>query len=331
MSNLSQPGAKGNVPGPARPAGARPRLAPVRRTRVSRRQLKQWLWGYLFVSPVVLGLLIFTLWPMLMSLYYSFTKYDLLSPPRWIGINNYLWLFSDRPDAKFLGSLWVTVKYSLISVPLNMLVSLLLALVLNQELRGVSFYRAVFYIPAMVPIVAAAILFSDLYNVKYGIINSALRAVGLPPSTWATRSDTALQALIIMNLWGVGAGTVIWLAGLKGVPRELYEAASIDGANLFQRIRSITIPLISPVIFFNLIMGIITALQSFANAYVLTSGGPENATMFSVLYVFNLAFKEFAMGRAAAVAWVLFALIGLLTLVVFKTSGWVYYDGEARQ
>ena len=163
-------------------------------------------------------------------------------------LDNYVWLFADRPDAKFLGSLWVTVNFADL-VPLNLLVSLLLALVLNQELRGVSFYRAVFYVPVMVPIVAAGILFADLYNVKYGIINNTLRAVGLPPSTWATRSETALQALIIMNLWGVGAGTVIWLAGLKSVPRELYEAASIDGANLLQRLRSITIPMITPVSF----------------------------------------------------------------------------------
>ena len=249
MSNLSQSGAQQEATVQAPGGAAQAGRARARPARPNRRQVNQWLWGYLFVSPVVLGLLIFTLWPMLMSLYYSFTKYDLLSPPRWIGLDNYVWLFADRPDAKFLASLWVTVKYSLISVPLNLLVSLLLALVLNQELRGVSFYRAVFYVPVMVPIVAAGILFADLYNVKYGIINNTLRAVGLPPSTWATRSETALQALIIMNLWGVGAGTVIWLAGLKSVPRELYEAASIDGANLLQRLRSITIPMITPVIF----------------------------------------------------------------------------------
>lgn len=305
-------------------------VARPRRARVSRRKINQWLWGYLFVSPVVLGLLIFTLWPMLLSLYYSFTRYDLLSPPRWVGLANYQWLVADRPDAKFLTSLWVTARYALISVPLNMLISLVLALVLNQNLRGISFYRAVFYIPAMVPVVAAGILFSDLYNVKYGILNSLLNAVGLPSSTWASSAETALGALVVMNLWTVGAGTVIWLAGLKGVPQELYEAAHIDGANLVQRVWSITLPLISPVIFYNLIMGIIGALQSFANAFVLTSGGPENSTLFAVLYIYNLAFKDFQMGRAAAVAWVLFALIALLTGIVFKTSNWVYYEGEAR-
>lgn len=291
-----------------------------------RRRLRRWLPGYLFVSPVVLGLLLFTLYPMLTSLYYSFTRYDVLSPPRWVGADNYARLVG---DPTFWTSVGVTVRYALIAVPLGLVLSGLLSLLLNRALRGISLYRALFYIPVVVPTVATAVLFSDLFNVRYGLANAVLRGLGLPDYTWITRPETALNSVIVMSLWTIGGSTIIWLAGLRSIPSYLYDAAAVDGAGPIRRLWHITIPMLTPVIFFNLVLGIIDSLQMFVQVYVLTNGGPANSTLFIMLNIFREGFSHFRMGYASAMSWVLFVAILGLTLLVFRTSGrWVYYESD---
>lgn len=302
------------------------RMPPGRPMRsVSRRQLGRWMTGYLFVLPVILGLALFTVYPMLMSLYFSFTSYDILSSPRWAGLDNYRRLLGDET---FWTSLRVTIRYAAISVPLGLTLSGLLAVLLNQPLRGIAVYRAIFYIPVIVPPIAAALLFADVYDMHYGLANWVLTRIGLPRYTWISRPETALNALIIMSLWGIGGGTIVWLAGLRAIPRYLYEAAEVDGAGRLRRFWHVTVPMLTPIIFFNLVLGVIGSLQMFTQAYVMTDGGPANATLFLVLNIFREGFVHLRMGYAAALAWVLFAIIGLLTAIIFWTNSWVYYEGE---
>lgn len=295
---------------------------------LSRKQVREWTTGYLFIMPVILGLLVFTLYPMAMSLYYSFTKFDILSPPHWIGLSNYQRLFA---DPLFWTSLSVTFRYALISVPLNLILSGLLSILLNQPVKGITIYRTIFYIPVVVPIIVTAMLFKDLYDADFGIINGILNAIGLPGYTWVSRPETALNSLIVMNFWQIGAGTIVWLAGLRSIPQYLYEAARVDGAGVLYRLWHITIPMLTPVIFFNLVLGVIGGLQAFLQSYVLTSGGPDNSTLFIVLNIFNQAFVNFRTGYAAANAWVLFLIIAILTAIIFRTSGWVYYEGGEKR
>ncbi len=265
--------------------------------------------------------------PMLLSLYYSFTSYDILSPPKWTGLENFRTLFADDT---FWISLRVTFRYALISVPLGLILSGLLSILLLRPLRGISIYRAIFYIPVVVPPVATAILFADLYSVRYGVANFLLRSLGLPEYTWVSRPETALNALIVMSLWGIGASTIIWLAGLQSIPGSLYDAAKVDGASPLRRFWHVTVPMLTPVIFFNLVIGVITSLQTFIQVFVLTAGGPANSTLFIVLKIYQEGFQNFQMGYASAIAWVFFVIILLLTVLIFRTSGWVYYEGETR-
>ena len=293
----------------------------------SRRKVQGWLTGYLFVLPVILGLIFFTMGPMLLSLYYSFTSYDILTPPKWTGLENFRRLFTDDT---FWISLRVTFRYALISVPLGLILSGLLSILLLRPLRGISIYRAIFYIPVVVPPVATAILFADLYSVRYGVANYLLRSLGLPEYTWVSRPETALNALIVMSLWGIGASTIIWLAGLQSIPTSLYDAAKVDGASPLRRFWHVTVPMLTPVIFFNLVIWVITSLQTFIQVFVLTAGGPANSTLFIVLKIYQEGFQNFQMGYASAIAWVFFVIILLLTVLIFRTSGWVYYEGETR-
>lgn len=291
------------------------------------RKLQGWLTGYLFVMPVILGLAFFTVGPMLLSFYYSFTDYDILTPPRWTGLENFRRLFADET---FWISLRVTFRYALVSVPLGLILSGLLSILLHRPLQGISIYRAIFYIPVVVPPVATAILFADLYSVRYGFANFVLRSLGLPEYTWISRPETALNALIVMSLWGIGASTIIWLAGLQSIPSQLYDAAKVDGANPLRRFWHVTVPMLTPVIFFNLVIGVITSLQTFVQVFVLTAGGPANSTFFIVLKIYQEGFQNFQMGYASAIAWVFFVIILLLTVLIFRTSGWVYYEGATR-
>jgi multiple sugar transport system permease protein len=285
--------------------------------------------GYLFIMPVVLGLLIFTFGPMLASLYFSLTDYPILRSPEWIGLQNYIKLFTQ--EKYFWKSVQVTVIYAVFSVTLGIIGSFILALFLNQKLKGIAFFRTAFYMPVIVPVVASAVLWSWMLNPDYGLINAILKGLGLPTSRWLASPESALPSLILMSLWGIGAGMIIYLAGLQGIPESLYEAGKIDGANSRQLFFYVTLPLMTPTIFFNVVIGLIGAMQIFTEAFLMTAGGPLHATYFYGLMVYERAFKFFQMGMASAMAWVLGIVIMLLTLLVFKSSAlWVFYESEVK-
>jgi len=288
----------------------------------ARRQLV----GYLFIAPWLIGFLVFTAGPFLASVYLSFTKYDILSPPQWVGIANYQSLLRDDP--LFWKSLLVTIRYGLVAVPLGTCGAVMLALLLNLEVKGIAVFRTIFYLPSIVPTVATSMVFIWLLNPQIGLINSLLRNFGIVGPAWLSDARWAPWTLVFMALWGVGGGMVIYLAGLKDIPMYLYEAAIIDGANAFTRMRLITLPMLTPVIFFNVVMGVIGAFQYFTQAYILTQGGPEESTTFYALYLFNRAWRYLDMGYASAMAWVLFLIVVVVTSALFRTqSKWVHYGG----
>ncbi len=304
-----------------------PRLSVQRPARrASRRQRIEALNAYIFMAPAILGLLLFTLGPMAASFLLSFTEYNILTDPRWNGLANYEKLFNDK---LFWQSLRVSAIYSIVSVPLGLTVALGLALLLNHKMRGIMVFRSVYYLPTVISGVGVAMLWRWLFNGDFGIINILLRGVGIRGPNWLFDETWALAALIIASLWGVGGTMLIFLAGLQGIPQELYEAAEIDGAGRWRQFTSITLPMISHVTFFNLVLGVIGALQVFTDAYVITGGGPNNATLFLSVYLYRHAFQYLNFGYAAAVAWVLFLIVLALTLLVFKSSPlWVYYESE---
>jgi len=288
--------------------------------------------GLGFISPWLFGFLIFTLYPIFASLYYSFCDYRVLTPPHWVGIRNYVELFTDKEY--FLQSLWNTV-FMFIELPLALAIGLAIALLLNQKLRGMAFFRTLYYIPSVVPTVASAILWLWLLNPDYGLVNKTLAWFHLPVSSWLTDRVWAKPGFIVMDLWSVGGSMIIYLAALQGVPVHLYEAADLDGARSWDKLRHVTLPAISPVIFFNLILGVIGTFQYFTQAFVMggggTAGGPANATLFYALYLYQNAFQYFRMGYACAMAWTLFALTLGASFVVFRSSArWVYYEGGDR-
>jgi multiple sugar transport system permease protein len=293
----------------------------------NRHRTRQNLLGYLFVSPWLIGFLTFTAWPFLQSIYLSFTRYNIVTPAKWVGGANYKMLLTQ--DELFWKSAWVTVKYAAISVPLAIVAGVALALLLNVNVKGMTVFRTLFYLPSIVPTVATSVLFIWLLNPNIGLVNKLFGIVGIQGPAWLNTSPWAFYSLVFMALWGVGGSMVIYLAGLKDVPIPLYEAATIDGANAFSKMRHITLPMITPVIFFNLVMGIIGAFQTFTQAYVITpGGGPQDSTYFYSLYLYNRAWKYLDMGYASAMAWMLFLVIAVLTLVVFRTQKrWVHYGG----
>jgi multiple sugar transport system permease protein len=282
--------------------------------------------GYLFIMPVVLGLIIFVFGPMIASAYFSFTEYNILKSPEWIGFRNYVDMFS-RPNLRVLDSLWITILYALTSVPLVLIMALIAALLLNQKLRGMYIYRTLLYIPTIVPIVASVFVFAWLLSPSRGLVNAALDAVGLPRGTWLSEPNTALATLVMLALWGIGPSMVIFLAGLQGIPEELYEAGKIDGANGPSLFWHITLPQLTPTVFYLLITGMIGAFQYFVPAFVLTQGGPLYSTYFYNLNLYEKAFRWQFMGLASAMAWFLFAIVMILTLILFRSSdAWVHYE-----
>lgn len=285
--------------------------------------------GYLFIMPVVLGLLIFTIGPMIASFYFSFTKFPILKSPEWVGFGNYIKMLTK--EKYFWQAVKVTVTYAVTAVPLGILGSFLLALLLDQRLKGIAFFRTCFYMPTIVPALASAVLWGWLLNPDYGLVNAILRRLSLPTSTFLSDPKTALGSLVLMSLWGVGGGMVIYLAGLQSISQQLYEAGKIDGANAFQLFRHITMPLMTPTIFFNLVMGLIGAFQYFTGAFVLTAGGPLFSTYFYNLMLYERAFKWVQMGMASAMAWFLLVVVLILTLLVFRSSSmWVFYETEVK-
>ncbi len=293
--------------------------------------------GLLFAAPWILGFLGLVAYPIVKSIYYSFCSFDAISPPHWIGTENYRMLFTE--DELFWRSLWNTLYMIVFGLPVGLLASLALAFLLNLKVRGMAFYRTIYYLPSITPIVAASALWMWLLNPQIGLVNEivngfgdALRAIGLPGPKgpgWLIDPAWAKPALIFMGLWGAGGGMLIYLAGLQDVPEALYEAADLDGASSWKKLRHITLPMLSPIIFFNLVMGLIHSFQYFTQVYVMTGGGPQDSTLFYALHLFNNAFLNFKMGYASAMAWILFIITLACTLVVFKTSGrWVYYSGD---
>ncbi len=296
---------------------------------------KEAIWFYIIVSPWIIGFLIFTVGPILASVYLSLTSWDLFNPPKFIGFNNYVRLFTKDPI--FWKAVGNTLFFALISIPLSMVFSVGIAYLLNKPLRGMTFFRTLFYIPATVPIVASSLLFKWMLAPDAGLINRFLALFGIDGPAWLLDPDWVKPALILMSLWSVGAGVVLLLAGMRGIPNEFYEAAAIDGASGSQQFFSITLPMLSPVIFFNLVMGLIDALKTFSQIYIMTStggspGGPNNASLMIVPYLFDNAFRFYKMGYASAIAWLLFALIMVFTVLVFRSSSaWVYYESEVRR
>ncbi len=283
---------------------------------------------YILISPWFIGFLIFLAYPMLRSLYLSFTSYNLLSPPEWIGLRNFERIFN---DPRFWQSLKVTLLYAFGSVPGGTLIALALAMVLSQKLRGVNVWRTIFFIPSILSSIAVAVLWLFIFRPEGGLMNMVLGVFGIQGPDWLLSEQWALPALIIMSWWSVGGQIVIYLAGLKGIPETLYEAAEIDGANSWNKFRSVTLPMLSPTIFFNVVLAIIGALQIFDAGYVLTRGGPNDATLFYMLNLYEHAFRMARMGYASALAWILFIIImGITLLVVRSSSVWVYYEAEVR-
>lgn len=283
--------------------------------------------GLAFLSPWIVGFTAFTLLPIVLSLYFSFCNYSLLQPPVFRGLNNYKFMVH---DTVFWVSVRNTAYYAILALPLGLILALALAIMLNQKVRGLSIYRTIIFLPSLVPAVASAMLWLWLLNAKLGLINLFLQGVGIVhPPNWLQTTSWAMPALVLMSLWGVGNTVIIYLAGLQDVPRELYEAAGLDGAGAWGKLVHVTIPSLSPVIFFNLIMGIIGTLQIFAQPFIMTAGGPAHATYFFTYYLFDNAFVYLKMGLASAMAWVQLLVILALTAIAFWTSKhWVHYSGK---
>jgi multiple sugar transport system permease protein len=305
------------------------------RTRLTPGARREALTFYICVSPWIIGFLVFTLGPILASLYLSFTRWDMITPPILVGFRNYIAMFAGDPD--FWQSLKVTVFYTAISVPLRLTTALLLAMLLNEATRGVGIFRTVFYLPSIVASVAAAVLWAWILNPRFGPVNGFLGLFGIIGPSWFTNPKTALWGLIIMSAWGVGGEMLIFLAGLKSIPKHLYEAAEVDGAGRLSKFWNITIPMLSPTIFFNLIMSLIGSFRTFDSAYIIstarggTAGSPLNSTLFYMIHLYRNAFQWQKMGYATALAWVLFLLILILTMIAIRSSElWVYYEAERK-
>ena len=282
--------------------------------------------GYLFVSPWLIGLLVFTAGPMLVSLFLAFTDYRAVGTPHFVGLANFERLLGDR---LFWKSLYNTSYYTFIGVPLFLLTSLVYALALNTKVRGQSVYRTIYYLPSVMPGVANALIWVWIFNPEFGFANVVLHWLGLPPLGWFSDPDLAKPSFILMGLWGAGPSTLIFLAALQGIPDALYEAATIDGAGAWARFTKITIPMLTPSIFFNLIIGMIGSFQVFTTAYVATGGGPINATLFYVLYLYEMAFQSFWMGYACMLAWILVLVVLVFTTIQVRSARhWVYYEAE---
>ncbi len=299
-------------------------------------QRRQALWrdasGYLFLMPWLLGFLIFSLGPVLASLYLSFTNFNLLTPPRWAGMVNYVNMFTE--DERFYKSLKVTFTYMIFEVPLKLAFALGVAMLLDKGIRGAGLYRALFYVPSLLGgSVAIAVLWRQLFE-RNGLVNQVLNwGFNYQGPSWISDPSTSLYTLVLLAVWQFGSPMIIFLAGLRQVPQDLYEAASIDGAGAWRKFYKITLPILAPVIFFNMVLQMIEGFKAFTPAYVVSggTGGPIDSTLFYTLYLYEEAFSHFRMGYASALAWVLLIIIGFFTALSFLTSRyWVYYEDDAK-
>jgi multiple sugar transport system permease protein len=299
-----------------------------RRFRLSALRRQEAFCGYLAILPWLLGFLIFTAGPMIYSAYLVFTKWELLTPPRWIGLANFRFLLLDKT---FRTAMWNTTMYTVLSVPLQLAVALGVALLLNLNVRGKNWYRAIIFLPSQTPIVASALLWFFIYSPTYGLANVLMDVLGLPQQRWLWDINLVKPALIVMAVWSFGGAMIIFLAGLQNVPQSLYEAAEIDGAGVTAKFWHITIPMISPTIFFNLVIGLIGAFQVFTPVFVMTRGGPGTSSMMIGMLIYRHGFEQFNMGYASLLAWVLFIVVMILTLIQFLVARrWVHYEGDTR-
>lgn len=286
------------------------------------------LTGYLFAAPAILGFLFFNAGPMLASLYFSFTDYSVSGGAHFIGLGNFVNIFGGN-DPYFYKSLSVTSYYVALSVPLQIAYAFLLAVLLNQNIKCRSAFRTIFYLPSIVPAVALSMIWLWILDPDLGLANEILRFIGLPTSRWIFEEATVIPTLAAMSVWTTGGTTVIFLASLQNIPRHLFEAIEIDGGNAFHKFRNITIPIMTPIIFFNLIMAMIGGFQVFSQAFIMTAGGPNNASLFYVFYLYREAFQYQRLGSSCAIAWVLFVIIMAITALLFKSSdSWVYYENK---
>lgn len=285
--------------------------------------------AYAFILPWIIGFVVFIGGPIVASFGLSFFRWKMIAPPRFLGLTHYINMVTT--DELFRIAIWVTFKFVVISVPIGQILALGLALLLNQRVRFLGFWRTAFYLPAVISGVAGSVIWMWMYHPELGIVNHSLQLLGLEGRNWLYDKPLVLGSLIVKSLWNIGVPMVIYLAALQGLPQRLYEAADIDGAGEMSKFFSITLPLISSAIFFNLVMGIITAVQTFAEPYVMTRGGPDNATLFLGLHLYQSAFHFLKMGYASAMAWIMFLLIFGLTVFQFRLADrWVYYEGGAR-
>lgn len=302
------------------------RLGRIRLTPSQRRTVV----GYIFISPFILGFLFWFLIPALASVYLTFQRWNLISPPRYVGFDNIEQLFADPLLPQ---SLKATFLFTFLSVPLNLALGFFLAVLINRSFRGIAIFRTIYYLPSIVPAIATALLWAWMFNTEFGLVNVIITALGGPKIPWLQSTTWAIPAFIILSLWGAGSTMIIFLAGLQGIPDIYYEAAEIDGAGPWAKLRHVTLPIMSPVIFFNLVLGLINGFQSFTIVYLITggTGGPENATLFLVLYIYRTAFRNMNMGYAATVSWVLFLILMILSYIIFRYLGSrVYYENPGQ-
>ena len=288
--------------------------------------------GYLFISPWLIGFIVFFLGPILASFALSFTRWNITGSPTWIGLDNYTSIFTDDP--RFIKAVTVTLRYALFYLPLEVICGIGLALVMNQKLKGIGIFRTLFYMPSVVPQVAAALVWVWMLNARYGMINTVLGWGGVNGPNWLTSPTWILPSLIFIALWGVGGSAIIYLAGLQNIPQTYYEAAIVDGANPMQRFFRITLPLLSPTIFFQLVLGLIGVFQTFTPAFIAAgeSGGPLQSGLFYMLYIYNRGFINQRMGYASALAWIMTVFILIVTILVLRSSRyWVYYESDRSQ
>jgi multiple sugar transport system permease protein len=287
------------------------------------------IWGYFFITPFILGFLLWFLIPALVALYLTFQKWNLITPPTYTGLDNFARLFQDPILPQ---SLKASFLYSFLSVPLGLLVSFWLAMLINTKMRGIAIFRTLYYLPSIVPAVANALLWAWMFNTEFGLINTGIRALGGSKVAWLQEPGWAIPAFVLIGLWGSGNAMIIFLAGLQGIPDIYYEAAEIDGAGRWAQLRHVTIPLMSPIILFNMVIGLINSFQAvFVPALLITNGGPQNATLFLVLYTYRTAFQTRNMGYAAVLSWVLFLILMVLSFIVFKFFGSrVYYENPGE-
>lgn len=294
--------------------------------------MRKGLWyGLLFTAPAILGFIIFTLGPMIASLVLSLTNYNVFKEhTSFVGFGNYARLFSGE-DELFYKSLGVTFYFVLLRVPAVIIVSFAIALLLNMNVKGRAVFRTIIYLPSIVPAVASAMIWMWLMNPDLGLLNSMLGWLHIPASNWLYAEGSVIPSVVLTTLWGIGSTVIIFLAGLSGIPQSYYEAIEVDGGGWYSKLRQITIPMVSPTLFFNTIMAIIGSFQVFNEAYILTQGGPNNRSLFYVFYLWRTGFRDTEMGYASALAWILFLIIMVFTFITFKTSkSWVYYEGGER-